>query len=243
MTQDNERDIARATFFAAKKQAFSRLATALGADEDEIERRLLNDTIRTSSICVTPPDLQDPDTITGERKLHMATCEFCTGVMQAMEQPVAASHMEQFLTALREQEKPLEASEILVVDDEEHTRAFLSAVFTKAGAHVTSVGTAKEALVQVKQKKKIDGLISDIDLGDPDRDGYAVLSAMQNAARAPFFSIAVTAHPEERAKSFAAGFNCFFEKPVDANTLTAAAFELQRRINGADEIREVAVEF
>lgn len=225
---NDERSVARAAFDAMKKKGVTRLAVELGASEDDIEQRLLKETVRTTSICVTPADLQALEGLSGDRKLHMAACEFCTGVTEAMSQPVSPASVSNFLAELREQEKPLDESEILVVEDEEDARKFLTSVFTKAGAHVTSVGSAREALLQVKQKPRIDGLVSDIHLADPDlRNGYDVLSALQSTSRYPFFAIAVTADGEERAKSFAAGFNCFFEKPVDANTLTAAAFELR----------------
>jgi len=69
------------------------------------------------------------------------------------------------------------ASTVLVVDDEETTRAMLRRVLGNEGFTVTAVGTVPEALALILQSR-FDVLISDLNIGHP-ADGFVVVSAMR----------------------------------------------------------------
>ncbi len=68
----------------------------------------------------------------------------------------------------------LQDQRVLVVDDDVDSRELISFVLEKAGAIVTSVSSAKEALQALNQLEDLDVLISDI--GMPEVDGYMLMA-------------------------------------------------------------------
>ncbi|MGP1382156.1 MAG: PAS domain S-box protein [Thainema sp.] len=121
---------------------------------------------------------------------------------------------------------PLLGVRILVVDDAPDTRELLMFVLEEAGASVSSVSSAIEALQWLATSNgKIDVLISDI--GMPEMDGYMLMRhlkaqfAEQDNSTPPFHAIALTAYAEEanQKQALAAGFQRYLSKPVDPNEL------------------------
>lgn len=128
---------------------------------------------------------------------------------------------------------PLMGARILVVDDDTDTRNLLVFVLEEAGASVTSVSSAVEALQRITHSTlAIDVLISDI--GMPDMDGYMLMRkikshfAEQTNLQPPFNAIALTAYAEEvnQQKALAAGFQHYLSKPVEPSELVAAIARL-----------------
>jgi CheY-like chemotaxis protein len=112
---------------------------------------------------------------------------------------------------------------ILVVDDNLDGRTLTSLVLTQAGARVTAVGSAREAL-QMIDVEPPDVLVSDIGL--PNEDGYELIRQIRQreAERGGFVpALALTgyARAEDRARSLVAGFQAHLPKPVDPVDLTA----------------------
>jgi PAS domain S-box-containing protein len=126
---------------------------------------------------------------------------------------------------------PLNGLQILVVDDETDARELLVFILEQAGAIVTSVASAIEAL-QALTHSKIDVLISDI--GMPDMDGYMLIQQVQaQFAKGKFNqsmpkAIALTAYAGEmnQQKALAAGFQRHLSKPVEPTELVAAIASL-----------------
>lgn len=130
---------------------------------------------------------------------------------------------------------PLDGLRILVVDDETDARELLVFILEQAGAIVTSVASAMEAL-QALTQSRIDVLISDI--GMPDMDGYMLMQQMQaqfeKGKQASAFNqampkaIALTAYAGEinQQKAVAAGFQHHLSKPVEPTELVTTIASL-----------------
>ncbi|OFW16585.1 MAG: hypothetical protein A3H29_13770 [Acidobacteria bacterium RIFCSPLOWO2_02_FULL_67_21] len=118
----------------------------------------------------------------------------------------------------------LDALRILVVDGSADGRSLTSLVLTQAGASVTAVASAREALEMLKAERP-DALVSDIGL--PDEDGYGLIRQIRQdeAAHGGFLpAVALTGYARavDRARILAAGFQAHVPKPVDPVQLTAA---------------------
>ncbi|MGG6237158.1 PAS domain S-box protein [Nodosilinea sp. AN01ver1] len=115
---------------------------------------------------------------------------------------------------------------ILVVEDEADARDLLVMVLEQAGAVVTAVTSAAEALERLPQLE-LDVLISDIAM--PDVDGYMLLqqvrSQLAEQGQQPAFkAVALTAYAGElnQQQAIAAGFQRHLSKPFEPAELVAA---------------------
>ena len=118
---------------------------------------------------------------------------------------------------------------ILVVDDEYDARELLSAVLEAAGATVTLVGSAGEAL-EALAKHPADVLLSDLAM--PQRDGYDLMSELRTRGLAGgMVSIALSAQarPEDRERALSVGFDAHIAKPIDPEALAETIRRLVRR--------------
>jgi len=123
----------------------------------------------------------------------------------------------------------LDAVRILVVDDEYDARELLAAVLEAAGATVTLVGSAGEAM-EALAKHAFDVLLSDLAM--PQRGGYDLMSDLRTHGLAGgMVSIALSAQarPEDRERALAVGFDAHVPKPIDPEALAATIRRLSRR--------------
>jgi len=123
---------------------------------------------------------------------------------------------------------------VLVVDDEQDTRELVAAVLTTCGAEVVSVGSATEALDQMKQQR-FDLLISDI--GMPEMNGYDLIATIRQLAevqggRIPAVALTAYAGINDRKRALAAGYEMHIPKPFVAAELINAANFLTKRHSG-----------
>ncbi|MGF1933691.1 MAG: ATP-binding protein [Nostoc sp. ChiQUE02] len=114
--------------------------------------------------------------------------------------------------------------QILVVDDDNDTRDFHTFLLEQAGARVTAVSSAKEAL-QVLAESEPDILLSDI--GMPETDGYMMMQQIKvlqakQAKQIP--AIALTAYAGEinQQQALESGFQKHMSKPVEPEELVKA---------------------
>ena len=112
---------------------------------------------------------------------------------------------------------------ILVVDDEADAREILATILGRAGADVTVVASADEALETLRRWRP-DVLVSDI--GMPGDDGYVLIRkvrALRPEEGSQVRALALTAYArsEDRALALEAGFHTHIAKPVDPLELTA----------------------
>ncbi len=122
---------------------------------------------------------------------------------------------------------------ILVVDDEYDAREMLATVLETAGASVTLVGSAGEAL-DALAKRPADVLLSDLAM--PQRDGYDLMAELRTrglAAGLVSIALSAQARSEDRERALAVGFHAHVAKPMDPEALAQTI----RRLIGRGERR------
>lgn len=111
---------------------------------------------------------------------------------------------------------------IMVVEDEPDARELLLVVLRQQGAEVLSTSSVQAALETIVTFQP-DILISDI--GMPGEDGYSLLRQVrtlpqyQSVENLPALALTAYAHPEDRERALAAGFQGHLAKPVDPTEL------------------------
>jgi signal transduction histidine kinase/ActR/RegA family two-component response regulator len=129
----------------------------------------------------------------------------------------------------------LDGLRVLLVDDDAAARELFGTVLEAAGATVTSVASAGDALEALRRAPH-DVMVSDIEM--PDVDGYSLVRdalAIAGGRGERLAAIAVTAYsrPEDEARSLAAGFDLHVRKPVDPRAFVAAVLIACRPDAGA----------
>jgi PAS domain S-box-containing protein len=125
----------------------------------------------------------------------------------------------------------LQGLHILVVDDEPDSREFVAFVLQEAGAIITSVGSAAEAL-QAIARLTPDVIVSDI--GMPEMDGYSLMQkirAQLPAGQVPAVALTAYAGEFDRVAAIAAGFQQHIPKPVKPQQLVMAINSLRKYCN------------
>jgi PAS domain S-box-containing protein len=118
----------------------------------------------------------------------------------------------------------LKGIHILVVDDEDDNREMLTAALEQAGAEVTAVSSATEAIASYANRVP-DILVSDI--GMPNVDGYALIRRLRSlqpeqGGRVPAIALTAHARVRDRSEALLAGFQEHIPKPVDPAELIVA---------------------
>ncbi len=117
---------------------------------------------------------------------------------------------------------------ILVVDDDRDTRDLVAFILEQAGAIVTAVSSALEALNAIEQSN-FDVLVSDI--GMPEINGYMLMQQIQTRKKPQPRAIALTAYAGElnQQQAIAAGFEQHLSKPVEPEALVKTVKALVKR--------------
>ena len=127
---------------------------------------------------------------------------------------------------------------VLVVDDDEDSRAIVTATLEDAGAKTVAVDGAKAALAAL-ERDRFDIVLSDI--GMPGGDGYQLLStirahAARHVAEIPAIALTAYARPVDAARARTAGFDLHLAKPVDPEVVVEMiATAIARRRAAATE--------
>ena len=114
-------------------------------------------------------------------------------------------------------EHDLDGLSVLVVDDERDSLELVRLVLEGAGASVTTVTSARDAL---DAHGPFDVIISDI--GMPEVDGYTFMRRLRSRdadARVPAIALTAYARVEDAERALRAGFQQHLAKPVDAYKL------------------------
>ena len=125
----------------------------------------------------------------------------------------------------------LEGFTILIVEDDADSRESLKLTLESYGARVVVCDSAKAALEAI-DKAHPNVLVSDIGL--PEMDGYALLSARRyheavvGAQVLPAIALTAYGRIEDRERAFAAGFQAHLIKPVAPETLVMLIRNLVR---------------
>ena len=132
----------------------------------------------------------------------------------------------------RSREEPalprLDGVRVLVVDDDDDSRAFVAHVLGGCGAEVRVAGSVEGAL-DVLARTYVDALVSDI--GMPGADGYDLITRVramerEHGGRIPAIALTAYASDEHRDRALAAGFSLHVPKPVSPGALARAVHEL-----------------
>jgi PAS domain S-box-containing protein len=122
----------------------------------------------------------------------------------------------------------LDQVRVLVVEDHDDNRDFLTTVLAGAGAQVMAVASVQAALGYLEQTTP-DVLISDISL--PDADGYGLIrqvKAWEAKHQVTLPAIALSAHTrqDEQVKALAVGFVRYLTKPIEPEALVTAVAQV-----------------
>ncbi|WP_175922933.1 ABC transporter transmembrane domain-containing protein [Burkholderia latens] len=129
---------------------------------------------------------------------------------------------------------PLDGLRIACVDDHDEAREALTALLKVAGADVQAFASGQALLDDLWRRRRVDWptlLVCDIDLGDDEEDGYAVMRRVRQLdadrprdGRAPLEALALSGHARDRDRTRAveAGFHAYLTKPAVAADLIAA---------------------
>ncbi|KVV39056.1 ABC transporter ATP-binding protein [Burkholderia territorii] len=129
--------------------------------------------------------------------------------------------------------KPLDGLRIACVDDHDEAREALAALLKVAGADVRVFASGQALLDELWRARRADWptlLVCDIDLGDDEEDGYAVMRHVRQLdaerardGRPPVEALALSGHAREhdRARAVEAGFHAYLTKPAAAADLIA----------------------
>jgi PAS domain S-box-containing protein len=125
----------------------------------------------------------------------------------------------------------LDGLRVLLVDDESDIRDFLGVSLRQYGAHVTTLGSAEEA-VSALQQERPDVLVSDIGL--PGDDGYALIRrvralAPESGGQVPAVALTAYAKGEDTTRALSAGYQVHVPKPVEPLELATVVATLTGR--------------
>ncbi|HEV7868281.1 MAG TPA: PAS domain S-box protein [Chthoniobacteraceae bacterium] len=120
---------------------------------------------------------------------------------------------------------------VLVVDDDNDSRAMVAKTLEKAGASVSTASSADEALRTLDESLP-QVLVSDI--GMPEKNGYALLEELrarpaEKGGKIPAAALTAYTRVEDRVQAMCAGFQILLPKPVDATELVATVAALAKQ--------------
>jgi CheY-like chemotaxis protein len=123
---------------------------------------------------------------------------------------------------------PLSGLNILVVDDDEDSRFYITTVLEADGATVMAVASAEVAL-KVLPELQPDVLICDIAM--PGEDGYTLIRKIRTlkpdiCGKVPAIALTAYGDSEYRSLALEAGFQTHVAKPVDPGELVAIVANL-----------------
>ncbi|WP_370415210.1 response regulator transcription factor [Streptomyces fradiae] len=127
---------------------------------------------------------------------------------------------------------------LLLVEDDDHVAAALSAILARHGFTVTHARNGEEALQAVLPaahgERPSYGVIL-LDLGLPDQDGYQVCGRIRKLTSTPVIMVTARADVRSRIHGLNLGADDYVVKPYDTGELLARIHAVSRRSSGGDE--------
>ncbi|MFE6224732.1 MULTISPECIES: response regulator transcription factor [unclassified Streptomyces] len=124
---------------------------------------------------------------------------------------------------------------LLLVEDDDHVAAALSAILAKHGFAVTHARNGEEALQAVlptaQGERPSYGVIL-LDLGLPDQDGYQVCARIRKLTATPVIMVTARADVRSRIHGLNLGADDYVVKPYDTGELLARIHAVSRRTTG-----------
>lgn len=172
---------------------------------------------------VNPLDMETIDGLTFRTGLKIVPCVTTPSEIQAA--------VDKFYLSDKEEKSP-EWWTILVVEDQELTRAAAAAALSKQGYKVLQAENGAEGLKEVHQHKP-HLIVADTVM--PRMDGYEMFRALQaspSAARIPVIAMSSKSSAEEEAHVLDLGYFDFIAKPINPVRLTARVRRALRMVYG-----------
>ncbi|MEV0965528.1 response regulator transcription factor [Streptomyces sp. NPDC049910] len=127
---------------------------------------------------------------------------------------------------------------LLLVEDDDHVAAALSAVLARHGFQVTHARNGEEALQAVlpaaAEGRAPFGVVL-LDLGLPDQDGYQVCGKIRKLTSTPVIMVTARADVRSRIHGLNLGADDYVVKPYDTGELLARIHAVSRRTASGEE--------
>ncbi|MFD0150316.1 response regulator transcription factor [Streptomyces sp. NPDC055721] len=127
---------------------------------------------------------------------------------------------------------------LLLVEDDDHVAAALSAILARHGFTVTHARNGEEALQAVlptaQGERPSYGVIL-LDLGLPDQDGYQVCGRIRKLTATPVIMVTARGDVRSRIHGLNLGADDYVVKPYDTGELLARIHAVSRRNAGTEE--------
>ncbi len=117
---------------------------------------------------------------------------------------------------------------LLLVEDDNHVAAALSAVLTRHGFAVTHARSGEEALQALVPEGNGFGVVL-LDLGLPDQDGYEVCGKIRKRTSTPVIMVTARSDVRSRIHGLNLGADDYVVKPYDTGELLARIHAVSRR--------------
>jgi PAS domain S-box-containing protein len=139
-----------------------------------------------------------------------------------------AENLDSASTPEPKQNQPLVGMNILVVDDDDDSRDFLTFALTESGAKIYSAESAASAFGAMESFQP-NLIISDI--GMPQEDGYSLMQRIRQlpeymGGQIPAIALTAYAGDSDRQKAILAGFQTHLAKPIMPDELVDAVIQL-----------------
>jgi CheY-like chemotaxis protein len=125
-------------------------------------------------------------------------------------------------------EPSLRGLRVLVVDDDNDSRAVIAEMLLHFGAEVLAVASAEDALNSIELWSP-DVLLSDIEM--PGEDGYSLLQKVRSkksGSLIPAAALTAYSRSEDRVRALKSGYQIYLPKPVDPRELAVVVASLAR---------------
>ncbi|MGN9795444.1 response regulator transcription factor [Streptomyces sp. NPDC054847] len=127
---------------------------------------------------------------------------------------------------------------LLLVEDDDHVAAALSAVLARHGFEVVHARNGEEALRAVLPATAPDkppfGVVL-LDLGLPDQDGYQVCGKLRKLTSTPVIMVTARSDVRSRIHGLNLGADDYVVKPYDTGELLARIHAVSRRTTAGDD--------
>ncbi|MCQ6555358.1 response regulator transcription factor [Streptomyces sp. C10-9-1] len=127
---------------------------------------------------------------------------------------------------------------LLLVEDDDHVAAALSAVLGRHGFQVVHARNGEEALRAVLPDGQADkppfGVVL-LDLGLPDQDGYQVCGKLRKLTATPVIMVTARSDVRSRIHGLNLGADDYVVKPYDTGELLARIHAVSRRTHASEE--------
>ncbi|MFE6037937.1 response regulator transcription factor [Streptomyces sp. NPDC056452] len=124
---------------------------------------------------------------------------------------------------------------LLLVEDDDHVAAALSAVLARHGFRVVHARNGEEALQALLPADKEPFGVVLLDLGLPDQDGYEVCGKIRKRSAIPVIMVTARADVRSRIHGLNLGADDYVVKPYDTGELLARIHAVARRRTAGED--------